>query len=103
MTDQDPTTTSLPLFSFPLASSLFSSPGRSSFPCVAVLFGSVLFLGSDSQRSLVGMEPMSTTSTYLSSRTSCSSESDLPSEANTWNEILNLACRYEMDQSLRAF
>ena len=51
--------------------------------CAAVPSRPLSVPGSDSHRSLLGMGPMSTTSTYSSSRTSYSSEADPRSEANT--------------------
>ena len=64
--------------------------------CVMVPSCPVSVLGSDSPHSLFVMWPMSTTLMYSSSRTSCWSESDLPSEPNTWNELLILAYNYEI-------
>ena len=49
------------------------------------------------------MEPMSSTSTFSSSRTSNSSGSDLPSQVSAWNEVLNLPTTTRLGTFSEAF
>ena len=100
MTGQRPSRLLLLLFSplHHLFASIFMSKWLSCFVSTACfsLFAQCQFLARAPVISLAGAWPNSSTSTCSSSRTS--SESGLPSDANTWSIILDLSFHGEIEE-----